>query len=139
MKKIKVLTSISVEDVKAAARRAFIGHARNPEVIRFKQDFEGNCLALHRSIEDGTWKERLSYRELEKVNNNGKRRHILSPSLETRIYQYVMLDKLEPVYYSKDNLNGLNCKAGCGITAKDKRKSVVKRMKHVFYDCTYLH
>lgn len=45
---------------------------------------------------------------------------------------------LEPIYFSKDNLNGLNCKRDAGITAGDKRRSVVHRMKHIYYDETHL-
>lgn len=135
MKKIRVLTkSISAEDIKKAAKRAFKGHRKKPEVKRFAEDLDNNCVRLLHRLEDGTWKDILSYRPLYKTNKNGKRRSIQSPSLETRIYQHLMLNLLEPVYYSKDNLNGLNCKVGCGITAKVKRKSVVKRLKHVFYD-----
>lgn len=122
-----------------AAKRAFRGHSGKPEVKRFKQEMEGNCQKLHRSLQDGTWRDVLSYRKLEKTNNNGKVRHILSPSLETRILQHLMLSLLVPVYEKKDNLNGLNCKEGCGITANDKDKSVVKRLKHIFYDRTDLH
>lgn len=109
MKKTRVLTKpISVEDVMEAAKRAFRGHSGKPDVKRFKQEMEGNCQKLHRSLQDGTWRDVLSYHKLEKTNNNGKVRHILSPSLETRILQHLMLSLLVPVYEKKDNLNGLN-------------------------------
>lgn len=31
-------------------------------------------------------------------------------------------------------LNGLNCKPGFGITASSKSRSLIKKMKHVYYD-----
>lgn len=31
-------------------------------------------------------------------------------------------------------MNGLNCKPGFGITASSKSRSLIKKMKHVYYD-----
>ena len=129
-----ISNNLSISDVEQAARRAFEKHSGNKEVVKFQADFEINCQRLYNALKDGSWKSQLSYRQMEKVNNNGKRRHIDCPSLVTRIYQHLMLNLLEPVYGRKDNLNGLNCKKGSGITATDKRRSVLRRLKHAFYD-----
>lgn len=75
--------------------------------------------------------------QLKSVSNyidNGKVREINSPDLTTRIYQHLVLVKLGPLYYEKDNMNGLNCKPGFGITASSKSRSLIKKMKHVYYD-----
>ena len=134
MKRLTDINDNSIGAVREAAFRAFRGHKRKPEVRAFLSGMDIRCEALRRSLEDGTWKERLSYRRSVRVNRNGKVRRIDEPSLETRILQHHMLNLLEPVYGSKDNLNGLNCKEGCGITAADPRKSVVRRLKRLFYD-----
>lgn len=140
MKRITGISSnLSPEDIEKAAWRAFEGHSGKREVTDFIEDFRNRCAKLYEALLDGSWKEFLSYRVLEKVNKNGKERHIDSPSLVTRIYQHLLLNLLEPVYNSKDNLNGLNCKKGCGITAKDSRRSVIYRMKQVYFDRTDLH
>lgn len=120
--------------MEAAAKRAFKGHEWKSEVREFRSDFKARCAELYAALKDGSWKRFIRYREMDKTNNNGKVRHIKCPSLETRIYQLQMLDKLEPIYAEKDNLNGLNCKKGCGITASDHRKSVLRKLKHLYYD-----
>ena len=125
---------LTYQDVYKAAERAADGHRGKRPVESFFACFEENCADMFRRLQDGSWHEELSYRKLEKVNTNGKRRNIDSPTFRTRIYQHLLLNILEPFYQKKDNLNGLNCKAGCGITAKDPKRSVVNRMKHLFYD-----
>ena len=45
---------------------------------------------------------------------------------------------MKPYYDRHDPMDGLNCKEGCGITARSRRKGVVHRMKHIFYDRTDL-
>ena len=84
---------------------------------------------LYNAFRNDSYKSLLKYRKMEKTNNNGKKRCIDSPNLTTRIYQYVYLNKIEPVYFSKDNLMGLNCKKGCGITSSIDYKSVLHRRK----------
>lgn len=139
MKKFyNISKTLSLDDVKRAATESFIGHNKDKNVILFKKNYEDNCNLLYNKLLDGTWKEILAYRQLVKINSNGKVRNIDSPSLETRIYQHLLMNFINPIYESKDNYNGLNCKKGCGITSKDKRKSVVHKLKHVFYDRTDL-
>lgn len=103
------------------------------------KDFDARCGELYAALRDGSWRDKLSYRDMELTGNNGKRRHIKVPSLETRIYQHLMLELLEPVYQSKDPLTGLNCKKECGITSKIPDKSIVHLAKHLFYDRRDLH
>lgn len=130
--------SLQLSDIESAVNRAFKGHSGKREVIEFKNDYESECKKIYTSLMDGTWKQHLKYRKLVKVNNNGKVRNIESPSLYTRIYQHLFLDIIEETYFSKDNRLGVNCKQGYGITAKEKSKSAVKRLKHIFYDCRHL-
>lgn len=129
-----IFASIDVDTVKRAAERAFEGHTGESEIIRFLEDFDEKCDMLYTRLIDGSYKSILGYRELSKTNSNGKKREINSPTLVTRIYQHLFLELIEPIYYSKDNGIGLNCKKGCGITSKNKRKSVIHRLKNLFYD-----
>lgn len=125
--------------MEAAAHRAFTGHKGKNEVREFLNDFGSSCQKLYAALKDGSWRGLLSYRETERTGNNGKKRHIEVPSLETRIYQHLMLELLEPVYQSKDPLVGLNCKKGCGITASAEGCGVLHRTKGLFYDRRDLH
>ena len=140
MKRVKDIRKlITPEAVKTAAERAFRGHSGKPEVARFKAAFEENCEMLYTDLKEGRWERHISYRKLEKTNKNGKRRKIDCPSLETRVYQDLFLGLIEPVYFARDPNIGLNCKPGCGITATDRRKSVLRRLKHLYYDRRDLH
>lgn len=136
MKKlINIRNALSLSDIKFAANKAMKGHSKKPEVIRFNKKFDRNCNMLYQDLLSGAWKGRIKYIKLTRINpGNGKTRYIDSPSFITRVYQHLFLYLIEPGYYQKDNLNSLNCKMGCGITSKDKKKSVIKKLKHVFYD-----
>lgn len=140
MEKLKeIFDGITLDDTEEAAYRAFRGHSAKSDVKRFVNDFRYNCNEMHNRLKNGTWRELISYRSLDKMNNNGKLRHLQSPDLFTRIYQHLFLNKVEGYYFKRDNLNGVNCKPGFGITAKEKSKSAVKRLKHYFYDCRNLN
>jgi hypothetical protein len=65
-----------------------------------------------------------------------KERDILVPDFATLILQHLCIQLLLPFYKAIDNRVGLNCKRTCGITAKSRRRSVIKRMKHLYYDRT---
>lgn len=134
-----LMQSITVESFKKAVYRSFKNHSGEQVVIEFKENLDENCRILFEKFNDGTWKELLSYRKMRIVNNNEKVRMVDSPSLITRIYQYVFINILEPIYESKDNYNGLNCKKKCGITSKVKSKSVVHKLKHMYYDLRNLN
>ena len=139
MKRVSNISiNIRIGDVEAAAYRAFTGHKGKEEVKEFLKDFEASCERLYAALKDGSWKRRLSYRETERTGHNGKKRRIEVPSLETRIYQHLMLLLLEPVYGVKDPLVGLNCKKGCGITSNAEGRGALHRAKHLFYDLQVL-
>lgn len=139
MKKISNISSnITIDDIRTAAMDSFVGHNKKPEVIKFRETFDDSCNLLYEKLMNGTWKELLEYRPFVKINNNNKVRYIESPSLITRIYQHLLLNLLNPIYKSKDNFNGLNCKIGCGITANIRSRSIVRKLKHIYYDRTDL-
>lgn len=135
MKRISdIYDNISVSDFKDAAIRSFEDHQGERAVIAFKKNLDENCYVLYQAFRDGSYIHLLHYRQMEKINNNGKKRSIDSPDLVTRIYQYIFLNIIEPVYFSKDNLMGLNCKKRCGITSNVGYKSVLHRLKQIYYD-----
>lgn len=129
---------ISKDDVVRAAYRAFKEHSGEHVVLEFARNMDENCTYIFESIKNHTYLNDVGYRKLTKTNNNKKIRKIDSPTLITRIHQYVALDVLEKIYYPQDNLSGLNCKVGCGITSNERQKSLIHRLKHIYYDATWL-
>jgi len=125
-------------DVEHAAKRAFKHHGTKETVIEFKLHYSENIDRLYNSLLDGTWTKFIKYTSTQKINNNGKVRIINTPNLDTRIYQHCFLIKVEPIYYARDPLVGLNCKKGCGITAKSKKGSLIRNLKHCYYDLNHL-
>lgn len=134
LKSVSNYIDISLDDIREACEAAFKNHSKKNDVVNFNSDFDGNSLKLYEWYLDGTYVSKIKYRKLVKENKNGKVREINSPDLTTRIYQHLVLVKLGPLYYEKDNMNGLNCKPGFGITASSKSRSLIKKMKHVYYD-----
>lgn len=135
MKKFSgIFDSINVDMVKGAVARASDRHEWKTEVIRFNENLDVNCNMIYDNLLDDGYLSFIKYKKLEKINGNGKVRKIDSPTFITRIYQHLFLLLIEPVYYSKDNMTGLNCKPGCGITSNTRRKSVVRLLKGLFYD-----
>lgn len=120
----------------------------------FNASFDDNTKALYDAYKDGTWRTMLQYRSMHKTNSNGKERDILSPSFVTRVFQWVAIGVLRPLYEAKDPHIALNCKEGCGIAGRVekrahgekiehfsratrkaiKRNSVVPTLKHWYYD-----
>ena len=134
-----IYDSITVGDFVSAIVSASKGHKNRREVTSALADLDGEAKRLYDAFLNGDCYKMIKYRKLVKVNNNGKVRKIDSPSWETRVYQHLIILKLSPVYYKKDNNNGLNCKPGRGITATVSRWSVLHRLKHIFYDRLDLH
>lgn len=67
MKRISVMSSnLSQADMERAAWRAFEGHSGKREVTEFVDDFRTRCARLYDALMDGSWKELLSYRPLER-------------------------------------------------------------------------
>ncbi len=126
----KVLLAIS-----NAARK----HGTNPEVAEMLKNRESYADDVVSSIEDGSYINRLQYRSLTKVNPNGKRRNINSPSLYTRVLQHVFLVLIMPIYKKLDPGIGMNCKDGYGINSSIKNNSVMHKVKKLMYDKRNLH
>ena len=124
---------VTVDDFKDAIHSAADGHLSKPEIKDALANVSGLAAYLYGLYRDGSYSGKLEYSQLTKVNNNGKVRHIDSPARDTRILEHFGINQLWPIYAAKDNGNGLNCKPGAGITAKDPRKSVIHRMKSVYY------
>lgn len=125
---------VTREEMERAAYKAVKNHMKKAEVRAFLEDWDENIGQLLACVEDKTYKEHISYRKLEKTNKNGKERKIDSPTLVTRILQYLFIGKVLPLYEARDNMTALNCKKGCGLNAGEKRKSVRHRVKTLFYD-----
>ena len=135
MKRVSgIFDSINIDMIKEAVARASDRHGWKTEVVRFNEDLDANCNMIYNNLLDSGYLSLVRYKKLEKINGNGKVRKIDSPTFVTRIYQHLFLLLIEPVYYSKDNKTGLNCKPGCGITSNTRRKSVVRLLKGLFYD-----
>lgn len=129
-----IFDSINIDMIKEAVVRASDRHGWKTEVIRFNKSLDANCNMIYNNLLDDGYLSFIKYKKLERVNGNGKVRKIDSPTFVTRIYQHLFLLLIGPVYYSKDNMTGLNCKPGCGITSNTRRKSVARLLKGLFYD-----
>ena len=89
---------------------------------------------VYQILEDGTWRNYIKYRQMDIINTNGKHRHVNSPHFLTLILEHLANRLTEDAYKKLDNDVGLNCKPEHGITATIKRFSVVKRLKHIYFD-----
>lgn len=127
------------EEILTAIEKAAKGHMRKSEVRRMLGDKDRYAATILADIADGTYLQKIAYRQLERTGSNGKRRKILSPSLYTRVLQIAWMNAVMPLYNARDNLTGLNCKQGCGITATVRRKSTLHMVKHLMYDRRDLH
>lgn len=124
------------EDIKIAAKEAVRGHIGKWDIDDFIEDFDNKCHEMYLDLCNNTWWEKCQYRELDKTNTNGKRRHIDSPNLYLRILEHLWLLYIVPLYDEQNIKVGVarNCLPDHGITAKIKEYSVVKEMKNLFYD-----
>ena len=129
----------SEEDIRIAAKEAIRGHVKKWDIHEFLQHFDERCHEMYLDLRNGTWWDKCSYRELDKTNTNGKRRHIDSPNLYLRILEHLWLLYAVPLYDEENIKVGVarNCLPDHGITAKVKEYSVVKEMKNLFYDKRY--
>ena len=130
---------VTKEQVLAAMRNAAKGHSNKEEVERMMANAGTYADMVLVSIASGEYRHHLQYRKLTKQNPNGKVRHIDSPMLYTFVLQHLFLVLAKPLYDRHDNFNGINCKPGCGITASNKSRSVIHRLKHLMYDRRDLH
>lgn len=125
---------ITISDIHNAIGSATKGREKRSDVVEFMASYADNVDLIFSKIADGTFMELVEYRKMTIVNNNNSVRHVLSPRLFALILQHLCCNLLLPYYKAADVHIGLNCKDGCGITAKRRRNSVLKRMKRVFYD-----
>lgn len=122
------------EEILKAIDKAAVGHRRKTEIRAMLANREEYAQQILSDISDGSYQGKLSYRSMIKVNSNGKRRDILSPSLYTRVLQLVWMGRIQPIYDAHDNHVGLNCKKGCGMTATRRNRSALHQLKHLMYD-----
>lgn len=127
----KVINKDLIRKAIINASKGHRGKKEIKEMINNIPDYIGKISDL---LQTDSYKEVLKYRDLTKTNNNGKTRHIHQPDLITRVLQHYWLCLVLPIYRKHDNLNGVNCKEGCGISATSREKSLIKKMKHVVYD-----
>ena len=107
---------------------------KRPDVVFVWRNLTQITFIIHEMLEDGSYVKYLQYRKMTVRNNNKKIRKIDSPYLLTLILEHLANIIIQDLYYKLDNDVGLNCKPGHGITATNRRYSVVKRMKHIYYD-----
>lgn len=115
-------------------KKATIGHRGKWEVVRMLKHPDEYRDRIYNDLLSGEYVSNIHYKEMEKTGKNGKTRHLMSPSLYTRVLQIAWCAAVQPYYRRHDPMDGLNCKVGCGITAPTRRRGIVKRMKHIVYD-----
>lgn len=126
--------NIQLSDIHKAIESATKTRQKRYDVVRFMNSYADNVACISSKLTDESYMDLVEYREMTIVNNDTKVRHIHSPRLYTLILQHLCRNLLLPYYEAVDIHIGLNCKDRCGITAKEKRKSVLKRAKLIFYD-----
>ena len=131
--------NIDRNDVMSGAVKAFEGHGCKRDVRLFKENLDKNIDVLYEALKNRSYVMFLNYRKLTKVNNDGKIRHIDSPSLITRIYQHTFILKMLPLYNELDPEIAYNCKEGYGITANNKEKSMMHHLKDIYFDKKEYH
>ena len=126
--------NITADDIEAAIDSAVKGRKGRPDVA-FVLKNKPHCVKIiYELLDNGSWRNHLHYRDMRIVNKNGKVRNVNSPLLLTLILEHLANNKFADLYQNFDNNVGLNCKPGHGITAKVRKNSVVKRLKHIYYD-----
>ncbi len=121
------ITEADIIKAIAAARK---GRSKRKDFCFTDKDAD----AFLAAIADGSYTQQIAYKQLTKRNANGKVRDILQPNNYTLVLQHLCKILLQPYYERFDNNVGLNCKKEHGITAKQRANSVVKRIKHIYYD-----
>ena len=134
---LKHLKMFTKDDIMKAMEKASQGHRQKVEVRRMLDGMDEYAEKVLFTIADGSYKNRIEYRELKLTGYNGKCREILSPSLYTRVLQIAWMQAVMLYYQKHDPMTGLNCKEGCGITASVKNKSILHRLKHVMWASYY--
>ena len=121
-----------MKDVEAGELAALKGRANSKAGKNWLSDKEDNrrrILAEALSLSIST-----EYRQLVKTNVNGKVRQINAPSLDTLVIQHLWMEVVMPYYMSVEPGVARNCLPGRGVTAEDRKGSVLKEAKRLFYD-----
>ncbi|MCM1518968.1 MAG: reverse transcriptase domain-containing protein [Pseudoflavonifractor sp.] len=126
--------AITATDIITAITDTQRTRARGRNLSAYTRDKAKATAAILDDIATGRYRSKLCYKEKDIINVNGKRRHILCPDDYTLILEHLATGLLSPIYARLDPMVGVNCKKGCGISAKWRRGSVAKRVKHIFYD-----
>ena len=129
----------NLNDIYSAIWSAAASRTSRPDVVRFTGSVEANAREMYGDLLSGAYVLKVHYDEMEIINVNGKRRKILCPDFYTLALQHLAVTKIAPLYAAVDPFVGLNCKKGCGVNAKSRKGSVIKRLKHIFYDCRDLN
>lgn len=127
------------EDILTAIEKAAKGHMRKNEVRRMLADKDRYAVTILADIADGTYLQKIAYRQLERTGSNGKRRKILSPSLYTRVLQIAWMNAVMPLYNARDKegrANWLKCLIGYDeIESGLPTGKTVAREFHGNYSC----
>lgn len=126
--------NITVDDIENAIQSAAKGRKSRKDVSFVLRNLSSISLIIYSKIMDGTWADHMCFRQMEITNKNGKDRHVNSPDFYTLVLEHLANHLTDKAYAKLDNNIGLNCKPGYGITAKKRSNSVVKRLKHIYYD-----
>lgn len=113
--------------------------SKRPGLRDMAMDAETTAATVIGDILSGRYLHKLSYRDKEITNVNGKPRSLHIPDDYTLLIEHIALSKMQRRYAHVDPMAALNCKKGCGIQAKWKRGSVQARIKHIVYDRRDLH
>jgi hypothetical protein len=119
----------------AALRKDYIAMATTAERRTQREALTAKAAAvelLYQLITTDHYDRLIHYRA--KHISSRKERDILVPDFPTLVLQHLCIALVLPYYKAVDNRTGLNCKRTCGITARSRRRSVLKRMKHIYYD-----
>lgn len=131
--------NVSTENVSLAIHNASKGHKSKEQVRNMLENEEAYVKNVLVSIKNETYINRIAYNEFDLTTKVGKHRHIEQPSLFTRVLQHLFIVLIEPLYDKLDPKLSFNCKKGYGVTASEKSRSVLHRIKHIMYERKDLH
>lgn len=107
---------------------------KRPSLRDMAMNAEATAATVADDILSGRYLQKLSYRDKEITNVNGKTRRLHIPDDYTLVIEHVAREKMQEIYAANDPMVGLNCKIGCGIQSKWRRGSVHARVKHIVYE-----
>lgn len=113
-----------MDNLRLADKRAGRGKARQPGVIKHRQDAESNLLRLQQMLIDGSFS--TSPYIIFKVYEPKEREVYRLPYFPDRIVHHAIMNVLEPIFMSVFTANSYSCIKGKGIhaAARDVRKAL---------------